>query len=370
MREETDAIFFGDGAVAVLAKNIIAVVGQFGGRKPRHILHDAEDWHIDFVIAEHIDALDNIGDSHLLRRGYDDCATEFKGLNHCEMYVARTGGQVKQQVVQFAPIAIVDDLIEEVGRHRTAPNCGAVGIDEKSHRQHLDTVFFGGNNQIPAVLRLSAKRLVTFETKHFWHRGSKNIGVNQSHFVAQLCEGDGEICGNSALAHSTFARRHSDDVLDLGERFGFVVFGCLNILHVGLHIDFGVDLGVDDAPDCLANRIEDWLHGIVDFEEHLDTVVANLHPVHDARRHNILAALRVDNQFQRLNNILFCHNLLIFCAPKIVIFFEMGKRGRGKNIEGTRQCHIPTAFFVWTRHATSLQRFCRTRHATSLRRIN
>ena len=85
------------------------------------------------------------------------------------MYVARTGRQVKEQIVQRAPIAVVDDLIEEVGRHRTTPNCGAVGVDEKSHRQHLDAIFFGGNYQIPAVFRLSAKRLVTFESKHFGH---------------------------------------------------------------------------------------------------------------------------------------------------------------------------------------------------------
>ena len=55
--------FLGEGVdVAVVAEEIVFLVGMFLGREPRHVVDDAEDGDVDALVAEHGYALSCVGE--------------------------------------------------------------------------------------------------------------------------------------------------------------------------------------------------------------------------------------------------------------------------------------------------------------------
>ena len=72
---------------AFLAKDIIFVLGQLGRREPRHVLHEAEQWHVHLFVAVHVDALACISERYLLRRTYNDGSRNGQRLQQGEMNI-------------------------------------------------------------------------------------------------------------------------------------------------------------------------------------------------------------------------------------------------------------------------------------------
>ena len=54
--------------------------------------------------------------------------------------VAGAGRQVDQQVVELAPVDVLEELLERLVEHRPAPDDGGVLLDEEPDRHHLDAV--------------------------------------------------------------------------------------------------------------------------------------------------------------------------------------------------------------------------------------
>ena len=66
---------------------------------------------------------------------------------------------------------------------------------------------------------LYAVRPFVLDTEHLGHARSEDVGVEQSHIVAQSCQGDGEVGGDGALAHAALSGADGDDVLHPGQEF-------------------------------------------------------------------------------------------------------------------------------------------------------
>ena len=55
--------------------------------------------------------------------------------------------------------------------------------------------------------------------EHLRHRRTEDIGVQESHFIAETSQGNGKVCRYGALAHSTLAATYGNDILHLGQEF-------------------------------------------------------------------------------------------------------------------------------------------------------
>lgn len=57
------------------------------------------------------------GDRHLLGRRDDHRGVDFQFAYNREVYVARSGGQVREQEIERSPLGLVDHLLEGADRH-------------------------------------------------------------------------------------------------------------------------------------------------------------------------------------------------------------------------------------------------------------
>ena len=89
----------GESLAAFLAEDIISVLGQFGWRKPCHILHQTENRHVYLIVSLHVDTLAVICQSHVLWCAYYHSSRNGKCLKQSEMDVARAWGSVEDEIV-------------------------------------------------------------------------------------------------------------------------------------------------------------------------------------------------------------------------------------------------------------------------------
>ena len=164
-------------------------------------------------------------------------------------------------------------LLQRLGGHGTTPNHGGVGFHEETNRNHLHAVVFEWLHGF-TVCRLRAR---TIQPHHGGLAGAINVGIEQTHRSAFGGQGQSQIDGGGALAHTAFARGHGDDVFDIGQQ-----------LHSALH-RMGDDLGVDgdghlgdarNGEGCVFERIfqscQLALGGVAQLQLKLSTV--GLHP--------------------------------------------------------------------------------------------
>ena len=146
------------------------------------------------------------------------------------MYVARSGREVDEQVVESFPEGLVKQLFECRGRHGAAPDEGVVGRDEEADRGDLDASRLGRQN---VLLSVADERLrgVVFHAEHFRHGGSVDVGVEYSDAVSHIAQRNGEVGGDGRFADSAFARRDGYGVPD-ARRGGDLLFGrgCRSLL--------------------------------------------------------------------------------------------------------------------------------------------
>ena len=62
------------------------------------------------------------------------------------MDVAGAWRCVEDEIVEFAPVGIGDELFQRIRGHAAAPEGGGSGGDEETNRQELDTILLDGDN--------------------------------------------------------------------------------------------------------------------------------------------------------------------------------------------------------------------------------
>ena len=210
---------------------------MLGRGEPRHVLHKTENRHIHLVVHVHVDSLSGVSQCHLLRRGDDDRSVNVDGLDKCEVDVAGSGRCVYHEVVERSPQRVGQQLLDGVRSHTASPERGLVGVHEESDGQHLHPVLLDGDNHIPAVHLLRIRPPV-FHLEHLGHGRTEDVGVEQTHPVAQLRQTDGQVGGHGAFAHTALAARHGNDMPHILQRFLWFrrEFGQCLCLHGHLHV--------------------------------------------------------------------------------------------------------------------------------------
>ena len=254
---------------AVFAEDVVLVVGQFGRREVRHILHQTKNWHIHFFVSVHIYALTRIGKCHILRGADDDCARDSQSLEKREVNVARARRRIENEIVQLAPIGIGNQLLQSVASHTATPQRCGVGVYEKADGKQLHTILFDGFDELPTVF-LYGERAFLLYAKHLWHTRTEHVGVQQAHLVAQASQGNGEIGRYGALAHAAFSRTDGDYILHLRQHFAHLrawrrlEFGVYFYFHIFAHRVVYLRFGSLDSRlhkgVCLARKHQSEAH--------------------------------------------------------------------------------------------------------------
>ena len=104
----------------------------------RHVLDNAEDWHLDLL--EHLETLPCVEQRDVLRRRNDDGARDRDLLRQRQLGVTGTRRQVDHQVVEFVPVGVVEQLLQRLSHHRSAPNHRRFFVDQKADRHRLQVV--------------------------------------------------------------------------------------------------------------------------------------------------------------------------------------------------------------------------------------
>jgi len=130
------------------------------------------------------------------------------------MNIACSGRHIHYQIIEFAPIRVVEKLDKRIGSHRTTPEQGFGRINKKTNGQQLDTMLFHGVDNTFAVLFYH----FGMNIQHIEHQRDGrpvNVGIEQANFCASAGQGNGKISRNGGFSHTTFAGSNGNDIFHL-----------------------------------------------------------------------------------------------------------------------------------------------------------
>ena len=120
------------------------------------------------------------------------------------------GRQVHDEIVQFAPLHVAQELADGGVEHRAAPDERLTGFHQQSHRDDFHAVGLGGRDLFACWGRQF------FDAHHGGDVRTVNVRVHQADACAALRQRDGDVDRDRALAHAALARTDRDGVLDGG----------------------------------------------------------------------------------------------------------------------------------------------------------
>ena len=271
-------------------------------REPCHVLHQSQDGHIDLLVLVHVDTLACVSQSHLLGRAHDDGPRDGQRLHEGEVDVAGAGRRVEDEVVEFTPVGIPDELLEGVAGHASAPQCSLFGVDEEADAQHLDAILLDGDDEVAPLDVLAVGTCVLY-LEHLGYGGTEDVAVQQSHPVPQTGQRDSQVGGHGALAHASLAAAHGDDVLHSRQQVGQVRTRCLQALGLDFHLSILGGKGMNGSLAGLDDGLDEGVGGLVEDEGEADVQAADAQVVlHHLHLHDVLARARVAYRGQGIHD--------------------------------------------------------------------
>ena len=144
------------------------------------------------------------------------------------MNVTGSRRHVDEQEVQDAPANLQNHLFQGVACHGTAPDKRLVGCGEIADRHPFHPIFFDGEDDLGAIFLFQGSGDGSLRVCHQGNGRAIDIGIGQTHAVAQAGQGDGQVDGHGGFAHAALAGGNADDVphvVQLVQR---------EVIHVGL----------------------------------------------------------------------------------------------------------------------------------------
>ena len=113
-------------------------------------------------------------------------------------------------------------------RHRSTPDEGLVCVHQFAERHGLDAMHFKGQQHVAA--RGGGN---IFKTKHGWNARAVDVAVKQTNLGAESCEANGQIRTHGALANSTLASAHRNDVLHQRQGITTLTGSVIGLANIG-----------------------------------------------------------------------------------------------------------------------------------------
>src|SRR5207237_4290891 len=114
-----------------LAEDVLRMAA-FRADVDRHVLDDADNVHT--YLYEHLEALACVDQRDVLRRRHDDGTGDRHFLRQRELDVAGAGRKIDDQIIDIAPVRILQKLLERLRDHRPAPYHRRVDVDQETDR--------------------------------------------------------------------------------------------------------------------------------------------------------------------------------------------------------------------------------------------
>ena len=225
------------------------------------------------------------------------------------MNVAGSRRCVENEIVQLAPIGIGDELLQGIRGHAATPQGGRLRTDKESDTQQFDTIFLDGLDEITSIHMHGIGALI-LHIKHFRHAWSEDVGVEQTHLIAQSCQGDGQIGRNGRLAYPTLARADGNDVLHLWQQLAHLRTRFRLKLGVDGHLHVFRHMVVDGSLSSFYCRLEEGVCVAGELQHHayLPLVALSLRSSHTrcighhAAFHEIFLCAWISNLLQGIHN--------------------------------------------------------------------
>src|SRR6185437_7333599 len=106
--------------------------------KVTHVLDDAGD--INFHLAEHLDGLARILQGDVRGRRYNDGCGQWDRLDQRQSHVTGSGRKIDDEIVEFAPLYLAEELANDGVQHWTAPDQRLVTGIQQTHGNGLQSV--------------------------------------------------------------------------------------------------------------------------------------------------------------------------------------------------------------------------------------
>ena len=171
--------------------------------EPRLVLHHSPDRQAELA-GEHGGTLGHTLGRNLRCRHYQHLGAGHE-LSDRHRDVAGAGWKIEHQEVRLAPVHIHEELFQGLVQHRSAPHDRLVVVHEETHRDAPDAVGHRWDEKIAEQDR------GTIDSQHGRNREAVDVCIKDRHRRALARQGDREIDRHGRLAHSTLARRDSDD---------------------------------------------------------------------------------------------------------------------------------------------------------------
>ena len=252
LAQQRGVVFFGDAFAAAVAEKgffVAAVAADVDA----HVFHHAQHGYVH--LAEHFDAFFAVQQGDVLGCGDDNGAVYRDFLGDGELDVARARGHVEDEVVQFVPQGLLQQLHDGATDHGAAPDHGGFIGDDESHGVGLQAVSFHGDEVFvfPGVGAFALGN-----AQHHTDAGAVDVCVEYAHAGAFGLQRQGEVDGGGGFAHATLARGHGNDVLDAGN--GLDVF----LAFVGVDFLSHVDINTLNAINVVEGVGEQLFQGAGD----------------------------------------------------------------------------------------------------------
>ena len=127
-----------------------------GSGEAGHVLDHAEQLEVD--LARHLGGAAGHRLGGRLGRGHDQHLRLGQELGEGHRDVAGAGRKVQQEVVELSPVDVLEELLDRLVEHRTAPDDGGVVLEEEPDRHHLDAAGAGKGDDLALRVDLGLAR--------------------------------------------------------------------------------------------------------------------------------------------------------------------------------------------------------------------
>lgn len=172
-----DAEFIDEHPQIPLPKYLILVLA-LGTLMIGHIFDHPQ--YLDLETIEHLNALDHINKRQPLRRRDNNGTIQFDLLTDCDLNIAGSWRHVNDEIVELAPVRLIEELGDDLGDHGAAHHGGFVGCEAERHA--LQAVEFDWLD-LAGVVSAGLQHLAFFVDQRR-ERGAEDIRVEDSHFEA------------------------------------------------------------------------------------------------------------------------------------------------------------------------------------------
>ena len=163
-----------------------------------HVFDHADDGNTHLL--KHFQTLARVDQCDVLRRGDNHRAGHRHALCQRQLDVASTRRQINHKIIEFAPVGVVQQLLERLRHHRATPHHGGLDVDQKADRHCLNAM----TDQRIKVLAIGGLGLLG-NTQHGRLRRAVNVGVEHANACTFGCQRQREIDGGGGFADTPFA---------------------------------------------------------------------------------------------------------------------------------------------------------------------